>query len=177
MNIRRAKPEDAHALAIVHVAAWQTAYPGIVPHEHINRITVERREPAFHKALTEGSEETYLAEQGDSLLGFVTLGQCRDRDRTGSSSGEIWGIYVTPNEWRKGVGAALVTFAEQLMASRCFDDVTLWVLAENTAARRFYVALGYVLDGVTKDVELGVSLACVRYWKQISKNRSTQFFE
>jgi hypothetical protein len=42
-SLRRANPDDAPALARVHVAAFHEAYHGIVPGSHLKEFTVERR--------------------------------------------------------------------------------------------------------------------------------------
>ncbi|OYX11888.1 MAG: GNAT family N-acetyltransferase, partial [Rhizobiales bacterium 32-66-8] len=44
IEIRRAKPQDASAIAGVHDAAWLTAYRGIIPGLELERM-VERRGP------------------------------------------------------------------------------------------------------------------------------------
>ncbi|MBV9785789.1 MAG: GNAT family N-acetyltransferase, partial [Acidisphaera sp.] len=37
--IRRARPADAAAIAAVHVAAWRSAYPGILPDTYLARLS------------------------------------------------------------------------------------------------------------------------------------------
>ena len=45
-----------------------------------------------------------------------------------------------------------------------FSEATLWVLAENPHARRFYEAAGWTLDGAVKeDTYFGVTIDEVRY--------------
>ncbi|MBN1317082.1 MAG: GNAT family N-acetyltransferase [Anaerolineales bacterium] len=111
-------------------------------------------------------KETYVAELDGKTAGFVTLGACRDED-IDESFGEICGIYLAPQWWRKGVGSALVAFAEKELAARGYHEVMLWVLEGNSAARRFYEALGFSLNGGSKEVQLGAALRCVRYRKEL----------
>jgi len=167
MNIRRATADDAPTLAKVHVDSWQVAYRGIVPESHLERFTYQRREEAFRKALTANLEETYLIEDGDQAVGILTIGASRDPDLDVVRVGEIWGIYITPAYWRRGIGTLLIHEAERILHSRHYEAAVLWVLADNTDARRFYEEMGFALDGASKMVELGKPLQAVRYEKSL----------
>lgn len=163
MNIRRAKPEDVLALAKVHVAAWQAGHAGIVPESRLRQFTVAKREAVFRQLLSQDEGETWLAEEGGDVLGFVILGACRDEDVDAFQTGEIWGLYVAPEHWRKGVGRRLQDFAEERLAAKGYAEAILWVFEANLNGRKFYEALGYALDDVSKEMERCESLPCVRY--------------
>lgn len=165
MNFRPAQPLDAPKLAQVHVDSWQVAYKGIVPDAFLRGFTYQKREKAFRLALESKSEETYFIEEDDRAVGILTIGASRDEDLDPSTCGEIWGIYISPDYWRCGIGRRLVQEAERILQSRGFQKIVLWVLEGNTAARSFYEVVGYDLDGATREVELGVSLNVVRYAK------------
>ena len=66
------------------------------------------------------------------MLGFVTLGACRDPDVDQATTGEIWGIYLGPQHWRKGVGRRLCQSAEQMLTSQHYRQAILWVLRRTT---------------------------------------------
>ncbi len=167
VNLRCATPNDAPALAKVLVASWQKAYPGIVPESHLQGFTIERRTERFHQSLASGVEETYVAEHDGEILGFLTLGDCRDTNVDQQITGEIWGIYLSPEHWRKGIGRFLSEQGEAMLVSRGRSFATLWVLDANAQARRFYEAMGFELDGATKEVNLGAPLKAVRYHKKL----------
>jgi ribosomal protein S18 acetylase RimI-like enzyme len=168
MNIRRATPEDAPTLAKIHVDSWQAAYQGIVPASHLERFTYQRREDAFRQALITNTEETYLVTEDNQAIAILTIGPSRDDDLDTTTTGELWGIYITPDYWRKGVGSRLVDEAESMLRSRGYTQVVLWVLEDNLNARRFYERVGYRLDGAYKMVELGKPLKAVRYQKPLT---------
>ena len=107
MNIRRAQESDAPALAKVHVDSWQAAYRGLVPDSVLQGFTYQGRTERFWQSLATGSEETYLVEEDGSVMGFLVLGTCRDSDLNVDCTGEIWGIYISPDHWRKGLGKML----------------------------------------------------------------------
>jgi ribosomal protein S18 acetylase RimI-like enzyme len=167
VRIRRAKPEDASILAKVHVDSWQVAYQGIVPDTFLQGFTYARREKAFREALIANSEETYLAEDSQGAVGILTIGPCRDTDLDMELTGELWGIYLSPDYWRRGIGTYLASEAERLLKLRGYTAIVLWVLEANVAARRFYEALGFVVDGQLKTVVLGEPLLAVRYRKSL----------
>ena len=58
------------------------------------------------------------------------LGAGRDPDLDVSRTGEIWGIYVSPDYWRRGIGKRLAVEAERILKSRGYEDVVLWVLED-----------------------------------------------
>lgn len=167
MNIRRATPGDADALAKVHVDSWRSAYRGLVPDSYLAGLDRAKRGEHFRKALTEHSEETYLAEQDAEVLGLLTVGRCRDTDVDQHGTGEIWGIYLAPEHWRKGLGRLLCQYGEGILQSRGYTLATLWVFGGNAQARRFYEAMGFRADGASRTLNPGAPLEAVRYRKEL----------
>lgn len=163
--LRRAQVEDAPKLAKVHVDSWQAAYRGIVPDIYLQGFTCAKREKAFQQALTARTEETYLLEEKDTPIAILTIGPSRDDDLDVHLVGELWGIYISPDYWRRGIGRTLVKEAEHFLHARGYLEIVLWVLEENTAARQFYETMGFHPDEASKIVELGKPLRAVRYRK------------
>jgi ribosomal protein S18 acetylase RimI-like enzyme len=168
LKIRRAAVDDAPKLAKVHVDSWQVAYRGLVPDSHLQKFTYQRREEAFRRSLAANQEETYLLEDGHQPVAILTIGPGRDSDLDISLTGELWGIYIAPDYWRRGIGRKLVQEAERMLQARGYREVALWVLEGNSAARRFYEAEGFSLDGVSRMIELGQPLKAVRYRKLLA---------
>jgi ribosomal protein S18 acetylase RimI-like enzyme len=167
MVLRIAEIRDAEKLAQVHVASWQAAYRGLVPDAFLDGMTIEKRTAAFTDALKIHSEETYLLEEGDAPIAILTIGPSRDTDLDVHRVGELWGIYVTPAWWRRGIGRRLVQEAKARLITRGYEQIVIWVLAGNVSARRFYEAMGFDLDGASKTINLGAPLQAVRYAKKV----------
>ena len=167
MNIRRATIDDAAALARLHIDSWRSAYRGLVPDSHLDNLDYDRRAERFRESLAGQLEETHLVEQDGDMLGFLTLGACRDEDLDQETSGEIWGIYLAPEHWRKGVGGQLCRYGERILESRAYRIATLWVLAGNDQARRFYEAMRYEVDGAAKMLNFSTPLEAVRYRREL----------
>jgi ribosomal protein S18 acetylase RimI-like enzyme len=171
LQISPARPEDATEVAALHVSSWQVAYAGIVPAEHLAQLSVCARVTLWREAILRGSPPLYLAREeiraGDSqpapgehprgsrAVGFVSFGKCRDAG-VPDTWGEIWALYVLPSRWSHGVGQALLRHACELLRQERFQQVSLWVLAENERALRFYRRAGLVPDaGAAQTIELG----------------------
>ena len=171
-RLRRATSEDAPALARLMVDAWQAAYRELVPDSYLSRLSAGRWEARFRESLAAGTEETYAVEAMGAVVGLLTLGACRDLDEDQEATGEIWGIYIAPSHWRRGIGSWVYSEGERMLRERGYGQVVLWVFERNAQARRFYESSGFHPDGATKTQHVGTGLAAMRYRKSLG-NRST----
>jgi ribosomal protein S18 acetylase RimI-like enzyme len=145
MIIRSAKPEDALRIATIHVEAWRVAYRGIIPDEYLRSLSIEQRHAAWQQALEAGHPFTWVAEEGDTAVGWISAAASRDVDAS-HSTGEIWAVYIDPGHWGEGIGRALCDAAEQELRRRGSTEVTLWVLKDNQRALGFYLSNGFFRD-------------------------------
>jgi ribosomal protein S18 acetylase RimI-like enzyme len=60
IEIRPARPADSVAIAAVHVAAWRSAYPGILPDEYLANLSVARY-AAFYDQAIRGAGGVFVA--------------------------------------------------------------------------------------------------------------------
>ena len=153
MNVRPAQLHDARGIADVHVRSWQAAYRGIVPDEHLNSLSIDAREMSWRRQLNAESPEVWVAEVRSEVVGWVSFGASRDDDAA-AGVGEVEAIYVLAEHWSTGAGRALWLKARQRLSERGFERVTLWVLADNSRAIRFYRAAGFA-PSLTRVVEIG----------------------
>ena len=144
--IRPAQQDDAAAIARIHVAAWQAAYAGIIDAAYLAALSTAQREAYWAQAIAQGRPGLLLAQDGDgAVTGWIAFGDCRDTDAP-STRGEIWAIYVDPTRWSQGAGQALWQQARDRLLEQGKAEVSLWVLAANQRAIRFYAALGFAPD-------------------------------
>jgi ribosomal protein S18 acetylase RimI-like enzyme len=114
-------------------------------------------------AASDSDSTTLVDADGDIVHGFVSVGPCRDEERAANTAWEIYAIYIDPVFQRRGYGEALLR-AALARVPKAVSRMTLWVLADNVGARRFYESLGFHIDGTTKSVQIGQnSLPEVRY--------------
>ncbi|MGW4502816.1 N-acetyltransferase family protein [Micromonospora sp. NPDC004336] len=153
LTIRREEPEDAEAVARVHIHGWRAGYAGIMPDEVLRRLNVTawaQRRRDLGTAEPEHPFTTLIAEADGAPAGFVTFGPYRnnqDRDDLDPTLGEVLGMYVEPARWGDGTARALLAAARAGLAARGWSDYRVWVLADNHRARRFYERAGLSPDG------------------------------
>lgn len=149
-SLRDAAPEDALAIAGVHVRAWQGAYRGLIADEFLDRLRPEDRAARYRLGDPDpDAPRTIVAEAGGEIWGFATTGPCRDADARGA--GELYALYVDPPRWRGGTGRLLLTAASGRMRADGFAEAVLWVLRGNEMAERFYAAAGWRRDGAERE--------------------------
>ncbi|AUS98388.1 GNAT family N-acetyltransferase [Clostridium thermosuccinogenes] len=161
-KVRRADVNDAKALGEIHASSWKIAYKGIVPDSILDNISAYKRQKYFEKALSEGWEEDFLIFADDKAVGLMCIGRCRDEDKD-DTYGEIWGLYLLPEYWNKGIGSYFINWGLNELKNRGYKKVTLWVLEENLNARKFYEKMGFKHDGTVKELTLGKKLTEFRY--------------
>jgi ribosomal protein S18 acetylase RimI-like enzyme len=146
VDIRRARPEDAPAIARVHVAVWQTTYRGLIDDALIDEVTLGQREAMWGDILTAYSEThpvLVATDFGVGVCGFGNAGPLRGEDVLGFS-GEFKTLYLLPAYQRRGIGRAMLCRLAALLVERGHDTALAWVLASNPACG-FYEAMGGVL--------------------------------
>ena len=122
MSLRRARPEDAEAIAAIHrLAAF---VPPVHTPEEILSFARER-------LMVENA--TWVAEADGEVVGYIAFN-------------EEWVVhlFVHPDHQGRGHGPALLDHA---MADR--RERQLWTFQENMRARRFYEARGWVAVELT----------------------------
>ena len=162
--VRAAVPEDADAIAAVHVATWRDVYAGLMPGEILDALDVAQRAETWRGrlgALPDGVF-VFVFERHGEVRGFVSGGP----DRAGRASGEVFAIYVDPSCQGLGAGRRLLEAAGRRLAEAGFAEASLWVLATNRAARGFYESQGWRTDGAEQPWTyhgVGEGLTEVRY--------------
>ena len=167
MLIRLAEPEDAMAVARVHVRSWQVAYRGLLPDEYLDQLRPEDRAERYDFASRDPLKpRTIVATEGGLIYGFATTAPSRDPDL--KDHGELFALYVEPEQWGRGIGVALVSAARAHLFGSGFRDALLWVLAGNVRAEHFYQIDGWAADDLRRtDSVWGVTVDEVRYQRSL----------
>ena len=172
MRVWQAKEADIPAIARVHVAAWKTAYRGIIADDFLDRLTIGRRDTLWRQYLAMPDRRLLICKEQGEVTGFAACGPTRDGDKDPALVGELYAINVAPDYWRQGCGQALVKRVIRELTRAKFALVTLWVLDANERARRFYERAGFALDaGASRKIQVsGTRLTEVRYRKNLIKS-------
>jgi GNAT superfamily N-acetyltransferase len=168
ISVRRARMADAAAIGAVHVAAWRSTYPGILPDAYLSRMSPIRQARYYESAIA-GGACVYVAAPpagGPRLIGFTTAGRARV---AGLGDGEIETLYVL-DDWREqGIGRRLLHAAAKDLAARGCRSAFLWVLRDNPS-RFFYQHLGGHPSAQGETTVAGVNVPQLAYsWDPIER--------
>jgi GNAT superfamily N-acetyltransferase len=167
MELRRAEPADAMAVARVHVRSWQAAYRKLMPDDYLDQLRPEDRAKKYDfGTLDPIRPQTILATESGEIRGFATTAPAQDSDM--SDYGELYALYVDPDYWGRGIGVALVSAARARLFDLGFRNAILWVLVGNVRAERFYRRDQWIPDGEQRTEEIwGLQVNDVRYRRSL----------
>lgn len=147
--VRLATENDALNIATIHVTSWQKVYENKIHASILANLSIEKRAQQW-RAIISKNIPVLVLEFGEDIAGFSCLCPARDNDLNATQCGEITAIYLKPTVWRQGLGKLLCLASFEKLAAMNFSEVILWVLAENTQARKFYEAMGFRDAGKSK---------------------------
>ena len=154
MNIRLATNADARPIAEIHVASWQTTYRDFMDATFLDNLSVERRFQLWNTVTADSESQDIIVvadDPRDSIVGFASAGP--ERDGNPAYRAELYAIYLLESVQRQGVGRLLTAEIVGCLAEAGYDDMLVWVLADNPS-RYFYEALGGEVVG-SKTISLG----------------------
>ncbi len=135
MVIRPSQKDDVHSMSRVYVQTWRDTYLGVVPYGYLYTMSIPQLEQGFLNELQSKHVISYVAEDADGVIGFISGGYERQGDHI--YNGEIYALYVLKNYQRQGVGAKLVsTLAKQLNQFSLYSMLVR--VLEHNPYRRFY---------------------------------------
>lgn len=174
IGVRRARPADAPAIAAVHVAAWRSTYPSILPADFLANLSLDRQAGGYAAAIRAGqgvfvalASGADLAEPGGGrIVGFTTGGRA---GRAGYGDGEIETLYVLDDFRERGIGRRLLrVLGEALYGAGC-ASAFVRVLRDNPS-RYFYAHLGGVLAAEERIHFAGAEIVqCAYRWDPIAR--------
>ena len=138
--VRSAEIEDAAAIARVHVATWKTAYRGLLPDDFLDSLSEAGYEERWKRTIADQGSGVYVAEDDREVVAFASGG--RERAGEDGFAGELYAIYVMRESQGRGHGRALVGAVTSGLRAMGLGDMIVWVLRDNSSARRFYEHLG-----------------------------------
>ncbi|HEX4930952.1 MAG TPA: GNAT family N-acetyltransferase [Gaiellaceae bacterium] len=127
MQLRRAEPSDADAIADVFIASFEQLL------NFLPRLHTHEEDRAFIRDLVE-RHEVWVAEDDGLIVGFAAIADAR-----------LEQLYVHPDYQGRGVGTELLAKTKE----RQPGGFSLWVFQQNDGARRFYEANGLELVELT----------------------------
>jgi ribosomal protein S18 acetylase RimI-like enzyme len=139
IEVRRAKPADATAIAATHDDAWRAAYQGIIPGPELDKLINRRGADWWDSAIRKGSRIAILVF-GDVVAGYANYG--RNRARSLYYDGEIYELYLRPEFQGLGFGRKLFSSARRDLNQSGLESLVVWALSDDEMAVEFYRTLG-----------------------------------
>lgn len=165
-NIREAEPEDANAIADIHIASWQFAYRGIMNDELLDSMDHNKKAAAWSEAIGNLGWSVYVSQGDKRITGFIHISEYGDKDIAQDRVGEVASLYILPELIGFGLGAKLFSEGLSHLAKAGYSQVALWVLQQNARSISFYQKFGFREDGASK-IHPKTGLMEVRYVRQI----------
>jgi ribosomal protein S18 acetylase RimI-like enzyme len=167
-KIRIATPDDANDLGAMHVASWRETYSCLLPDKMLSSLSIEARAAAWTKIMreppTQSSTVIYLADQDGAIVGFGSCGAQRTEHlKSQGYGGEVSAIYVLREFQKRKVGTSLLRAMSSDLVRRGFNAAALWVLRDNSMARRFYERFDGRVIAEREDVRDGTALVELAY--------------
>lgn len=159
-EVRDAVRDEAEEVLHVKNASWRAAYRGLLPDAYLAALTVTPGQVEHWQRLI-GDRRVIVGEAEGRIAGLSAFGPAED-------GAEIYAIYVLPEHWSTGLGAALMTRSLRRLRELGYDTAGLWVFEANPRARRFYERMGFTLSGRTEIEEReGFAEPVVHYHRTI----------
>jgi L-amino acid N-acyltransferase YncA len=164
VTVRPASPDDARAVAEIHVRGWQWGYRDQVPVEVLGQLSVDRREAMWREAIEQRPDyRLWVAVRDGRVVGFAGTQPSEDDDAPDDVA-QVAAIYIEEDVAGTGVGRALTERALTDFRDRGFRGAIWWVLGSNDRTRRWLERTGWRMDGATRSEDLrGFELREVRY--------------
>jgi putative acetyltransferase len=128
VQVRRAQSDDAPELLDIWLRSVRAT------HAFVTVADISFLQPRVRDYLASDASELYIiCTDAGAVAGFMGL-----------SGNEIEALFLAPEHLRRGLGTRLIAEARSL---RPGAELTVDVNEQNTGARRFYEASGFVVEG------------------------------
>jgi ribosomal protein S18 acetylase RimI-like enzyme len=141
LTIRKAKIEDAGAIAHVQVESWRTTYAGIVSDVFLTSLNKDDRMQSWQEQILADNISIFVAEDETGIFGFAAGGEVREK--LDAYDAELYAIYLLRERQRQGVGRTLGLALASALQTSGFTSMLVWVLEQNPSVS-FYERLGAV---------------------------------
>ena len=116
--------------AMIHSSSWKESHRSFCVPDFVERHTPERQQEYMQNKINCGSKFYMLVE--DMPVGIVSIKEYLIED-----------LYILPDKQKMGYGTKLLQFAIE----KCTGIPTLWILENNTNAKRLYHKMGFQETG------------------------------
>ena len=116
--------------AMIHSVSWKESHSSFCAPEFVEKHTPERQQGYIQNKMNSGSKFFLLIEE--EPIGIVSVKDDLIED-----------LYILPQKQRMGYGTKLLQFA----IKQCTGNPALWILENNSNAKRLYNKIGFQETG------------------------------
>lgn len=138
-NIVKPQVKDALEIAKLIKDGWNSAYKGIISDEDLQNMNIEKMAEKWKNNI-ENNMNIYIYKEENKVLGVIRFGKCEEINH--QNIGEIFCLYVRPEEKRKGIGSKLFEFAKNKLIEDGYEKMLIWCLKGNNQGANFYKKQG-----------------------------------
>lgn len=153
MEIKKADIDDAEVVGYVHSTAWKQAYTGVFRKGFLDEDTAEKRKQEFLESCGCKDIFYYIVYEDETTVGIVKI-------IDESDAYEIASFYILEQYRNKGYGKQVIAYLKKELDKK---RMQLWVLEDNTKARRFYENNGFYNTENTRMIYRGDSYVQFQY--------------
>lgn len=136
-NIKKPEKKDAEEIAKLVISAWQETYKGLIDDNYLNSLDVETAKDRWEKEI-EDDKNVLIYKENDKILGVIKY----DAAENEVENGEVYVLYVKPEEKRKGIGTKLLNTVKQNLLKDNYKKMIVWCLDGNKIGESFYSKSG-----------------------------------
>jgi GNAT superfamily N-acetyltransferase len=140
--VRPGRLADAPAIARIELETWRTTYAGMLPDRVLLNMSERRQTASWMSFLRNRPDDVRIAQTArGTITGFGNCGA--QRNSALDFAGEIYTLYVTPDEQGKGTGRSILLALFSRLVAMDHGSALVWVVSANPS-RYFYERLGGV---------------------------------
>jgi diamine N-acetyltransferase len=144
--IRRARPEDAPALAEIGATTFTDTFAHLYAQRDLDHFLAESHSEAYYREkLGDPRYALWVVEGADgALIGYAQAGPCDlPHPEVTDRCGELKRIYFRKGHQGGGLGGRLMQMVFDWLESQGRSRIWIGVWSENHGAQRFYAARGF----------------------------------
>jgi GNAT superfamily N-acetyltransferase len=165
VSVRPAEPGEGALLGQIYLSSGRAAWARHLSPVGLGGVTSPADE--WERWISDPDLIVLVAERRGHPAALALLCRSTDPDSDPARVALLDRLYTEPASWRRGLGRALLDTAMDQLRERGFREVTLWTAEWNTS-RGFYEALGWSLDGATREKTFaGSTYTEVRYRTEV----------
>jgi len=156
-SVRLALPAEANEIGEIQVAAWRSAYAGLLPADVLADLDPAQFAAQWRAALLapgEARNRVMVALAGRTLVGFAAITPSDDPDADPQRDAVIAELAVQPDATRAGHGSRLLNAVVDTIRADGFSRLTVWVNSTDDVLRAFYTEAGWAPDGAHRELDL-----------------------